>query len=543
MMICRHRFWRAALCSLLILLSILCGAIAESGGIMLEIGIEARPDEMVQPEDVTLTFTITNASQTDANNIYLSSLDGLLYEPIGSIAAGDTQTFSRTHSVTQDELNDGIITYIISLDDPMNAEGRINYTIQALVKRTEAAPQVEFTRQLSSTQANAGESVTITYRIRNTGNVALSSLRVQDQLGDYTGRLEYLDVGEARTLINRAVITEDSASSAQLSYCVSGNERDVHVLSLDDAAISVAQGAISASFGAEYTTLSGTAAKATLQIINGGSMDYQNLTVTDDVNGGVIADHIDLAAGDAPAIVEAICPIRGEMELRWRITGTDSTGQNVDFTTETLLLTSVRVNAPSELTVSAQTDTPRIRRDGDVRIQLEIRNLGSADITNAVLTEDTTGQSRTFAVIPGNGSIRYEITRNVQKDTDFVYTLTYTDSDGWERTAQSQPVQIVIAADGVQPEGVKQSLIEFTGRSIKVGGSELFAWLLIAAVVVLITLIVVLAVSSRRARIRREVRMAARRRRHKSDAHKKDARRVASRQRAEKEKKTRKDHV
>ena len=139
--------------------------------------------------------------------------------------------------------------------------------------------------------------------------------------------------------------------------------------------------------------------------------------------------------------------------------------------------------------------------------------------------------------------MRREITRYVQKDTNFVYTLTYTDSDGWERTAQSQPVQIAIAADGVQPEGVKQSLIEFTGRSIKVGGSELFAWLLIAAVIVLITLIVVLAASSRKARIQREVRMAARRRRHKSEARKTEARKAGSRPRAEKEKKTRKDHV
>ena len=54
-------------------------------------------------------------------------------------------------------------------------------------------------------------------------------------MGEYTGRLEYLGVGETRTLINRPIITEDSASAAQLSYCVSGNERDVHVLPLDDA--------------------------------------------------------------------------------------------------------------------------------------------------------------------------------------------------------------------------------------------------------------------------------------------------------------------
>lgn len=518
MMIHGLRSLRAALCVLLCLLCICCGtgfpgmhAGAEQSGIMLEIGVVARPDEMVQPEDVTLTFTVTNASAADANNVYLSSLDGLLYEPIGSVAAGATQTFTRTHSVTRDELNSGIITYIISLDDPMNADGRINYTIQAPIRRTEARPQAEFTRQISSTRVRAGDPVTITYRVRNTGNVALASLRVQDRLGNYTGRLEYLGVGESRTLINRATVTEDTASAAQLSYCVDGNENDIHVQPLDDAAITLAEPAIDTSFNAEYTTLSGKAARVVLTLTNTGNADYRDLAVWDDVNGGVIADHLSLPVGAEPAVVEDVYPIRGEMDLRWRITGTDAAGGSVDFTTDTLVLTSVRVNAPSELTVAARTDTPRIRRDGDVRIQIQIGNSGSTDISDAVLSEDGAGEIRTFAVIPGNGSVSREIIRNVQSDSDFVFTVSYVDSDGWERTVQSEPVRVEITADGVQPEGVKKSLIEFSGRSIKVGGSELFAWLLIAACAVLIALIVVLSVSARRERIRKEVRMATER--------------------------------
>ncbi len=519
MTICRKYTVRAALCMLLILFCVFCGtgtldvsAFAEQSGIMLEIGIAARPDEMVKPEDITLTFTITNASQSDASNVYLSSLDGLLYEPVGSIAAGDTLTFTRAHSVTRDELSGGIITYIISMDDPMNADGgRINYTIQAPIKRTEAMPQAEFTRQLSAVQVRAGGAVTITYRIRNTGNVALASLRVQDQLGDYTGRLEYLDVGETRTLINRTDILQDSASSAQLSFCMDGNPNDIHVQSLDDVQITIAQPAISASFNAEYTTLSGNAAKVTLMLSNNGNADYRDIVVADDVNGGIIADHVALPAGGEPVIVEGVCPIRGEMDLRWRITGADAAGGSVDFTTETLVLTSVRMNAPSELTVSAHTQTPEIRRDGNVRMQLRISNSGGADITDAVLSDGEGNEIRTFAVIPGNGYVDREIIRNVQADSDYVFAVSYVDSDGWERTAQCDPVHVAITPEGVQPEGVKQSLIEFTGRSIKVGGSELFAWLLIAACAVLIVLIVVLSVSARRERIRKQVRMATER--------------------------------
>ena len=74
---------------------------------LLEILVSAKPDELVEPGDVTLSFTIVNASQLDAQSVYLSSSDGLLSEPLGQIAAGDTQVFTRTHSVTQAELDAG----------------------------------------------------------------------------------------------------------------------------------------------------------------------------------------------------------------------------------------------------------------------------------------------------------------------------------------------------------------------------------------------------------------------------------------------------
>ena len=58
------------------------------------------------------------------------------------------------------------------------------------------------------------------------------------------------------------------------------------------------------------------------------------------------------------------------------------------------------------------------------------------------------------------------------------------------------------------PEGAKPSFIEFTGSSIKIGGSALFGVLMIAGCVTLVVLIVILAVASRRARIQRQLRIA-----------------------------------
>ena len=77
---------------------------------ILEISFSVAPAEMVEPGPVTLTFTITNASDYDAENVYISSSDGLRTEPLGQIDAGDSRVFSRAHDVTAEGLEDGRIT-------------------------------------------------------------------------------------------------------------------------------------------------------------------------------------------------------------------------------------------------------------------------------------------------------------------------------------------------------------------------------------------------------------------------------------------------
>ena len=172
----------------------------------LEISVYARPAEMVAPGDVMLSFTIENVSDADAQNVYLSSADGLLSEPVGQLAAGEQQTFNRQHTVTLEELEDGRVSYIVSHDDPSDPNGKVNYTVHAEIRRSDVQPQVEFTRRFSSLSASANGALTITYHIRNTGNVTLTSLRVQDDLGDYTGGIDRLEPGESRSMISRTVI-------------------------------------------------------------------------------------------------------------------------------------------------------------------------------------------------------------------------------------------------------------------------------------------------------------------------------------------------
>ena len=130
----------------------------------------------------------------------------------------------RPHTVTEEELDAGEITYTVSHDPMIAGEAKINYPLSAAIARGEALPQVDFTRQLSSAYVARGGLVTVTYKIVNTGNVALTGLRIRDSLGDFTGRLEQLDVGESKTFISRVALSEAAESAPELEYSVPSGE-------------------------------------------------------------------------------------------------------------------------------------------------------------------------------------------------------------------------------------------------------------------------------------------------------------------------------
>ena len=491
-------------------------AMAEDSRELLDIRMTARPAELVEPGDVMLNFIIENTSDVDAQNVYLSSSDGLLSEPFGRIAAGETQSFNRQHSVSREELDEGIITYILSHDDPADPAGKVNYTIHTEIRRSDSLPQAEFTRQFSSRYAQPGGTLTVTYRIRNTGNVPLTNLRVQDTLGDFTGRVERLEVGDSRTLISRATIIEDTVSSAVLDYRMDASE-DIYTCTLTDVPIQIAHPGMEIQFSAGYSAFSKSIADVVLLMINTGNVDYRDVCIMDDLYGGVIADSLIVPASGNPVEVSHAYPVRGDAGFRWRITGVTEAGEPVEFVTDTAPLSPAENNEDALLTLSADTATPCIRRSGDVAVTVRIVNEGGTDARDVLLSEATFGPLRRYEIIPADNMAERSFTFRVSEDTTYNFSLSYTDENGQEHSAQCAPLSVVINPDGVLPKGAKPGFIEFTGSSIKIGGSSTFAVLLIAGCVVLLVLIIMLIIASRRARIEKQLRIAAEKQRRKEE--------------------------
>ena len=517
----------ARLAALIGALAVLCAlfaaGVAETalpgGEAMLSIDFTVQPSEMVAPGEITMTFVIHNRGSRAVQNIYLTSEDGLLSEPLGQLKAGESQTLVRPHTVTQEELDAGAVYYTIS-HDPENPGGeKVVYNLSAAIVKGEQQPSVSFTRQLSSDHVVRGGQVTITYKLANTGNVPLNSLRIRDTLGDFTGRLERLGVGETKTFISRVTLNTAAQSLPELQYAIpSGKE---YVLTLQAAPISLANSALNISFSVGQAVFNRDTADAILILTNEGNVGYTGITVVDDVYGGVIADAISLPVGGKSVEISHTYPLRGEGEYRWRITGMNGAGEKLDMRTNTLTVADTSVGAASEILLEAGTNTPKINRAGRVTFDFTITNTGGAMARDALLYELERGEIRRLAVLPPGAPTRCSVSYEVSADADFIFCLAYADAQGHQRVDSYTPIRVEIAPDGVDPEREEETGPGLRGESIKPGNSSAtFIVLLIIAGAALTVMFTILAVTSIRARRDRFRRVAAEKQRIKAELEK-----------------------
>ena len=507
----------AALTAALALLwAMAAGALSEETASSLRIDFTVQPSVMVAPGDVTMTFVIENITDRPLRNVTLSSGDGQLSEPIGQIGPGETQTLVRPHTVTEEELDAGEIAYTVSHDPMLAGEAKINYPLSAAIARGDAVPGVEITRQLSSPCVTRGGLVTVTYKLVNTGNVPLSGLRLRDALGDFTGRLERLDVGESKTFISRVALSEAAESAPELEYSVPSGETLTRAL--DPLPIGIASSGLDLAFSVGQTAFDDGTADAILILTNTGNVNYTGVTVLDDVYGGVIADGLTLPSGASPVEVPHTYPVRGEGEYRWRVTGMSDAGETLDLRTETLTLSNLPEDPAVVIDLQVAARTPRINRAGQVTFDATIANVGNVMARDALLYEVNRGEIRRLAVLPLGEPSLVTASFEVDEDTDFVFCLNYIDADGHQRTVSTDPVSVVIAPDGETPERVGRAGMDLEGGSVKLGGSTTtFIVLLVIAGAALIVMVTILAAASVRARAEKRQRLAAEKQRVKAE--------------------------
>lgn len=480
---------------------------------ILDISFSVSPAELVEPGEVTLTFTITNASEYDAENVYISSSDGLRTEPLGQIDAGDSRVFSRAHDATEEELENGLITYIFSHDGVAGDEDTVNYTVDCPIERAIARAEVEFTRQFSARSARPGDVVTITYRVRNTGNVPIENLRVDDAPGEYAGRADRLEVGASRLFISRVAVEDITVSAPRLRYEAPAVGDEEYEMTLEEARILLADEQLTATLSLDRETARvGETVKATLTIMSLGNVNFYDMAVYDESYGGLVADGLEMDAGSQTLTIEREYPVRGDASYQLRVRALSSSGAVVETLTEPVSLQALPAGDGAAISIYAEAVYPQIASAGDVPVDVYILNEGGESARDAVLAEDTTDTHlRAFDFLAGRFTTHRRVYVPVSQTTELVFSLRYTNAAGIARTAQSAPVRVEIARGGQRLDQVDEEA-PFSGQSVKLSENHTFFILLGTAAAVLIALAVALFITSRKQRRRQREKQAQLRR-------------------------------
>lgn len=480
---------------------------------VLDIRFSVSPAALVEPGAVTLTFTIANTSEYDAENVYISSSDGLRTEPLGQIEAGDSRTFSRAHDVTEAELEAGRITYIFSHDGVANDPDTVNYTVDCPIERAIARGEVEFTRQFSAAYARPGDVVTITYRVRNAGNVPIENIRVDDAPGEYSGRADRLDVGETRLFTSRVSVEDVTTSAPRLRYTVpaeGGGEREV---TLSEARILLADEQLTATLALDRETARvGETVTATLTVMSLGNVSFYDLAVYDERFGGLVADSLEMEPGTQTLTIPLQYPVRGDATYQLRVRALSSSGAVIETLTEPVSLRALPAGSGADISIYAEAVYPQIAAAGEVPVDVYILNEGGESARDAVLSELSTGtQLRTFDFLAARFTTHRRVYVPVSQTGELTFSVRYVNAAGVACTVESPPVLVEIARGGQRLDQIEESA-PYSGQSVKISENPTFLFMLGGAALLLIALAVALLITSRKQRRQRREKLEKQRR-------------------------------
>jgi len=160
-------------------------------------------------ETITYVYTVTNTGETVLTN--LSAVDNQLGKvPLGKVTLAPWEKTSGTLNkvITEQDLPGPLEnTVTVTATDPSGAQVTDSDTVSLLEISFETA--IELIKDVEPTEAEVGDTLTYTYTIANTGDVAFTDLElVDDQLGAITLPAKVLGPGEKLTVTAKHVVTE-----------------------------------------------------------------------------------------------------------------------------------------------------------------------------------------------------------------------------------------------------------------------------------------------------------------------------------------------
>lgn len=471
----------------------------------LQVATSIEPNLMVAPEIVHVTITLTNAGDSPIADIRILRPNGSLVENIGTLGPGESRAHEEQLQLSLEQFRDGGVTYLVRCT--LNP-GTVNETggrmiVKAPIERIEAEPGVEFSRSVSSEYVQAGEQVSLTYRVMNTGNVPLIDIVVSDPLTGDVGGLAELGPGQKHTFTTRVAITSDAESLPTLT-CYSKADPEVLIeRDLGATRIHVTDQRLEAVLSADQAAVrSGESVTLRLTLFNASDIACERLRVANQNGEELDSPPFSLKPGERYELTQSV-QMRETTTFFLTVSGRTEGGSAISVRSNPLTVAVQAADNRARVSLSAQVNPNTPVPPGTVRFTIRLNNAGEDALNCVKLSEQSRGPIRTLWVVPPGETV-------VEQDypiggKPFVFLAEMADEKGGRLTVLSAPVAVEAAAQPQSVTAAPTPMPMLSGPSYRLSdGISTFLMMMIGAVSVLAVLIAIIAVNGVRKRKRIE---------------------------------------
>ncbi|TDQ16895.1 putative repeat protein (TIGR01451 family), partial [Algoriphagus boseongensis] len=271
---------------------------------------------------------------------------------------------------------------------------------------------------------NAGDVITYTLTVTNTGNSALSNVTITDPLTGLNQNVGSLAGGESTNVQTSYTVTQADVDKGEILNIASvkGTAINAEVSAQDDAVVTAVQNPdidIEITDNDPVLDEPGDEIPYTIVVTNTGNVTLDNVTVVDTKTGTVVNVGT-LAPGESKTI-EATYPITqedvdtGSVKNEATATG-ESPNEGDDNPTATDEVTTPILQLPGIL-VEKSADKDVIREAGEVVVYtITVTNTGNVVLNNVVVKDPLTGLEQSIGTLSAGQSVSVETSYTVTVD-------------------------------------------------------------------------------------------------------------------------------
>ena len=428
----------------------------------ISFSLSADPDSLTAPGPVTVSVRVVNNGAADMTEpVVLYDPDGNIVTGFGDggqalIKQGEYVTAQQTYNVTQAQLDEGKLTYMLSYNQ-VDASG--NVTVQSLAKSVEinyTGTHVDLTvnRTIDPEVVRSGRTVTVQYELYNAGNVEIKNIRIRESstLSGTAQTWAALAPGERTSIKFTATMGNNNLTSEGKITYYAGDDKTQMQTSLPAVTITRANPGLVLDdiLTADRTAITNNeTVTLTLTIKNNGNISYSNISVTDPTYGELFTN---LTLGPGETLVkERQFTLSETTTFKYTVTLPDNTGNTNTVTSNEV---KVSVYDPAQvmmLNVMAEADRLTIASvPADVRFTLTVTNNSSMKAEKIRLLHGNTQIYTIDTLEPGKSTtIQRDFT--LSQAGKFRFTASVRDALENTVTFDSNEIAITYAAPTVTP--------------------------------------------------------------------------------------------